>query len=50
MDLGKPGNENTDAIGQAKKYGRTEVVSLLERSKENPVKTRHSENGAWLVR
>ena len=33
MNLGQPGNENTDAIGVAKGGGFTEVVSLLERFK-----------------
>ena len=41
MDLGKPGNtDKTDAIGGAKKYGRAEVVSLLERFKKDASKTR----------
>jgi len=43
IDLGKPGDvEKTDAIGGAKKYGRTEAVTLLERFKENPDETRHA--------
>jgi len=43
MDLGKPGDvEKTDVIGVAKKSDRTEVVTLLERFKENPVETRHA--------
>ena len=34
IDLGKPGDiYKTDAIGAAKKWGETEVVSLLERFK-----------------
>jgi len=42
MDLGKPGDvDKTDAIGAAKKYGKTEVATLLERFKENPGETRH---------
>ena len=42
IDLGTPGDiDMTDAIGGAKKYGNTEVVTLLERFKENPVETRH---------
>jgi len=42
MDLGKPGDiDKTDAIGGAKIYGRTKVVSLLERFKENPEETRY---------
>ena len=40
MDLGEPGNEENDAIGEARKEKKTEVVSLLERFKENPEKTR----------
>jgi len=43
MDLGKPGDiHKTDAIGVAKKSGKTEVVTLLERFKENPEETRHA--------
>ena len=42
MDLGTPGDEMTDAIGGAKEYGETEVVTLLERFKANPVETRHA--------
>ena len=42
MYLGKPGNEETDAIGAAKERGRTEVVALLERFKENPVETNYA--------
>jgi len=43
MDLGKPGDvEKTDAIGRAKNGGKTDVVTLLERFKENPVETRHA--------
>ena len=42
MDLGKPGDiDKTDAIGAAKKDGKTEVVSLLERFKSDAAKTRH---------
>ena len=42
-NLGKPGDvDKTDAIGVAKKRGWTEVVTLLERFKENPVETRHA--------
>ena len=41
MDLGQPGNIWTnDAIGAAKKGEKPEVVSLLERFKTNPEKTR----------
>ena len=41
MDLGTPGDvDKTDAIGVAKKNGKTEVVSLLERFKSDPSKTR----------
>jgi len=41
MDLGTPGDDETDAIGVAKKYGKAEVVTLLERLKENREETRH---------
>ena len=41
MDLGKPGDvDKTDAIGGAKKKGKTEVASLLERFKSDSAKTR----------
>jgi len=40
MDLGQPGSWTTDAIGAARKWGKTEVASLLERSKVNPSQTR----------
>ena len=43
IDLGKPGDvDYTDAIGMGEKNGKTEVVTLLERFKENPVETRHA--------
>ena len=43
MDLGKPGDvDKTDAIGGAKESNKTEVVTLLERFKENPEETRHA--------
>jgi len=43
MALGKPGDVlKTDAIGVAKKFGKTEVVTLLERFKETPRETRHA--------
>jgi len=43
MDLGEPGEvDKTDAIGGAMERGKTEAASLLERFKENPVKTRHA--------
>jgi len=42
MDLGKPGNDKTDVIWAAKKNGKTGVVTLLERFKENPDETRHA--------
>ena len=42
MDLGKPGDVKTDAIGVAKKRGRTEVVALLERFQSDAAKTRHA--------
>jgi len=43
MNLGTPGFlSKTDAIGVAKKQGKTEVVSLLERFKSDAAKTRHA--------
>jgi len=43
MDLGKPGDvEKTDAIGGAKKYGKAEVVTLLERFQRDATQTRHA--------
>ena len=43
IDLGTPGDiDKTDAIGVAKKNGKTEVATLLERFKENPLETRHA--------
>jgi len=42
MDLGIPGDVRTDAIGVANRYGETEVVTLLEIFKENPMETRHT--------
>jgi len=43
MDLGKPGDlHKTDAIGKAKEYGKTEVVTLLERFKRDAAKTRRA--------
>ena len=42
MDLGTPGDVyKTDAISMAKKWGRHEVVTLLQRFKENPEETTH---------
>jgi len=41
MDLGKPEDvDETDAIGVAKRNGKTEVVTLLERFKSDAAKTR----------
>jgi len=41
MDLGKPGDvDKKDAVGMAKKNGKTEVVTLLERFKKDAAKTR----------
>ena len=40
MDLGKPGDRKTDAFGAAKKRGKTEIVTLLERFKSDAAKTR----------
>ena len=51
MDLGTPGDvDDTDVIGVAKKYGKTELATLLERFKKNPVETRYSmyASGAWF--
>jgi len=43
MNLGEPGDvDKTDAIAVAKRRGKTEVVNLLERFKENPEETRHA--------
>ena len=42
MDLGTPGNDQTDAIGVARRSGQTEIVALLKRFKENPLETRHA--------
>jgi len=43
MDLGKPGDvDRTDAIGVAKRNGRTEAVRLLERFKSDVAQTRHA--------
>ena len=43
MDLGEPGDvDKTDAIGAAMKYDNTEVGTLLERFKENPMEIRHT--------
>jgi len=43
MDLGKPGDvDKTDAIGMAKEYRKTEVVTLLERFRSDAAKTRHA--------
>jgi len=42
MDLGEPGKWCTDAIGSAKKYGKTEVASLLERFKSDAAQTKHA--------
>jgi len=42
VDLGEPGNYDSDAIAVAKKRGKKEVVALLERFKENPKETRYA--------
>jgi len=43
MDLGKPEDvEKTDAIGMAKMYGYTELVTLLERFKSDAAQTRYA--------
>ena len=41
MDLGMPEDERTDAIGMAKKNGKTEVVALLERFKSDAAQIRY---------
>ena len=40
MDLGTPGDDETDVIREAKTWGRTEVVTLLERFKSDAAQTR----------
>ena len=40
MGLGQSGNPNNDAIWTAKRFGRTEAATLLERFKLNPAETR----------
>ena len=40
VDLGNPGEMRTDAIGVAKKWGNAEVVTLLERFKNDASQTR----------
>jgi len=42
IDLGEPGNARTDAIGLADRYGYSDVVTLLERFKENRVETNYA--------
>jgi len=42
MDLGEPGDDRTDAIGGAMEREDTEMVTLLESFKEDPVATRHA--------
>jgi len=43
MDLGESGDVGkTNAIGEAKDHGKTEVVTLLERFKSDAAKTRHA--------
>ena len=43
IDLGTPGDvDKTDVIGMAKKWRRTEVVTLLERFKSDASKTRQA--------
>jgi len=42
MDLGTPGDYYTDAIGEAKRKGKAEIATLLERFKLNPEETRHA--------
>jgi len=40
MNLGTPGHRKSVAIGEAKKEGKKEVVTLLERFKGDATKTR----------
>ena len=40
MDLGEPEDGKTDAIGEAKREGQTEVVKLLRKFKKDETKTR----------
>ena len=43
IDLGTPGDvDMTDAVGGAKFFGKTEVVTLLKRFEETPEETRHA--------
>jgi len=42
IDLGEPGDDRTDAIGGAMEREDTEMVTLLESFKEDPVATRHA--------
>ena len=42
MDLGGPGAREAGVVAEARKRGKTEVVTLLERFKENPEKTRQT--------
>ena len=42
VNLGKPGDAVTDAIGGAKMLGKTQVVTLLERFKSDPSQTKHA--------
>ena len=41
MDVGHPADPDSDAIAAARKEGKTEVATLLERFQENPEETRH---------
>jgi len=41
MDFGKPGDEKADDIGAAKRQGKTDVVTLLERFKSDAANTKH---------
>jgi len=42
MDLMIPWDDKTDAIGEAKTYGKAEVATLLERFKKNPEESRYA--------
>jgi len=42
MDLGKPGDGDTDTIGVAKTYRNSDMATLLERFKSDAAQTRHA--------
>jgi len=49
MDLGKPGEWETDAIGAAKNKGKTEVVTLLEIQGEPVGNQTCDQSRAWFA-